>query len=196
MNFTNNNNNCNFRPMCIIGTTGPRGATGPTGPTGECTCPCQSVGEMIINGGMENVLNDQPTDWLFINPDGVASVDAQGRVHSGNFAVNIEDESAIYQTIPITNGGCFYNLSFFARGEGAQVSFTATVTFETPNGPVVGGTIFVREQDVPNSNRDFGFYNLITTASPLDTTAITVRFDVSAAGEQSLDLDDVSLSVY
>ena len=34
MNFFNSNDNCNLRPICIIGPTGPRGATGPTGPQG------------------------------------------------------------------------------------------------------------------------------------------------------------------
>lgn len=134
-------------------------------------------------------------DQHFTNPTGISSVDAQGRVHSGDFAVNIENDSAIEQTIPILEGGCFYELSFFARGEGAQVGFTATVTFETPTGPVVGGEITVDQQDVPNSNRDFGFYQIITEAAPINATGITVRFDVVANGEQSLDLDDVSLVV-
>ena len=182
-------------PVGPQGPQGEQGPVGPQGPTGECDCPCQSMGQMIINGGMESVENDQPTDWIFTNSDGVTSVDAQGRVHSGNFAVNIENESAIEQTIPIENGGCYYILSFFAKGEGAQVSFTVTLTFETPTGPVEGGTITVREQDVPNSNREFGFYQLISSQAPSDATAITVRFEVTAEGGQSLDLDDVSLAV-
>lgn len=181
--------------VCCVGQRGPQGPQGTQGPAGECSCPCESMGQMIVNGGMEDVENDQPTNWTFTNPEGVTSVDLQGRVHSGNFAVNIENDSAIEQTIPIIDGGCYYNLSFFARGEGAQVSFTATIVFETPNGPVEGGTITVREQDVPNSNRDFGFYQLITSQAPSDATGITVRFDVTAQGEQSLDLDDVSLVV-
>lgn len=173
------------------GSTGPTGATGATGPTGTCEC-CNS-GELVINGGMEDVTDNQPTNWTFTNPDGVTSEDAQGRVHSGNFAVNIGDASAIEQTIPIT-GGCFYRLSFFARGEGAQVSFTATATFETPTGDVVGGTITVREQDLTNASGDFAFFQLITDQAPDNATAITIRFDVTAEGQQSLDLDDVSLT--
>ena len=103
-----------------------------------------------------------------------------------------ENESSIEQKIPLENGGCFYELSFFALGEGAQVGFIATVTFETPNGPVVGGEITVRQQDVPNSNRDFGFYKLITTKAPDNATSVIVKFTVEAEGKQSLDLDDVS----
>ena len=144
---------------------------------------------------MENRANNKPTDWIFTNPDGISSVNSQGRVHSESWAVNIEDGSAIEQIIPISGCGCFYILSFFARGEGSEVGLTATVEFETDNGPVNGGTIVVRQQDITNSNRDFAFYQLVTSSSPMNTTAIRIRFLVNADGNQSLDLDDVSLIV-
>ena len=181
-------------PTGPTGATGATGATGPTGPTGATgECQCCATGELIVNGGMEDVTEVQPNDWIFTNPDGVTSVESQGRVHSGNFSVNIEDGSAIEQTVDIDGDGCFYVLSFFARGEGAQVGFTATATFETPTGPIVGGTITVRQQDLTNSNRDFAFFQLITTAAPDNATGITIRFEVDANGGQSMDLDDVSL---
>lgn len=185
-------------PTGATGPTGPQGligATGPTGPTGVCECRCQSNGQLVINGGMENRTNDKPTNWIFTNPDGITSVTSQGRVHSGSWAVNIEGDSAIEQTVPIGGCGCFYILSFFARGEGSQVGLTASVVFETPNGPISGGTIAVRQQDMTNSNRDFAFYQLVTSASPMNTTAITIKFLVNSNGGQSLDLDDVSLIV-
>lgn len=139
--------------------------------------------------------NNKPTNWTFINPDGITSVDALGRVHSGNWAVNIENNSAIEQTIPVTACGCYYILSFFARGEGSQVGLTATITFQTSTGPVTAGNITVRQQDITNSNRDFAFYQLITTAAPCNTTGITIKFLVNSEGNQSLDLDDVSLII-
>ena len=176
-------------PTGPTGATGVAGATGPTGPTG----PSCATGNLIINGGMEDVTDTQPNDWIFTNPDGITSEDAQGRVHSGNFSVNVEGGSAIEQTIAIDGGGCFYVLSFFARGEGDQVGFTATITFETPTGPVVGGTITVRQQDLTTSSGDFAFFQLITTEAPDNATGITVSFEVDASGGQSLDLDDVSL---
>ena len=176
-------------PGGITGPTGPTGATGATGPAGN-SC---ATGELVLNGGMESVSDGQPTNWTFTNPEGVTSTDAQGRVHTGNFAVNIEDGSAIEQTIPVSEGGCFYILSFFARGEGSQVGLTATVTFETTTGPVVGGTINIRQQDIPTATREFSFYQLVTTVAPPNTTDITIRFEVTANGGQSLDLDDVSL---
>ncbi|MGN1000940.1 MAG: hypothetical protein ACI4OG_03285 [Bacilli bacterium] len=171
------------------------GPTGPTGPTGRCECNCQSKGELVINGGMENIQNNKPLNWTFTNPTGISSITSQGRVHSGSWAVNIEDNSSIKQTIPVTEGGCFYILSFFARGEGSKVGLTATVTFETTTGSVNGGTITIRQQDIPNASRNFEFYQLVTSASPANTTGITIEFLVNADGEQSLDLDDVSLRI-
>ena len=179
----------------MYGSTGPTGATGATGPTGQCECACRSTGELVLNGSMESRTNNKPNNWNFTNPDNIESVTIQGRVHSGSWAVNLKDASAIQQTIPITGSGCFYRLSFFARGEGSQVGLTATVVFETTTGPVDGGTITVRQQDITNANREFAFYQLVTSASPANVTGITIKFLISADGEQSLDLDDVSLTV-
>lgn len=178
----------------VTGPTGPTGATGVTGPTGQCNCECVSNGELVTNGGMEEIQDDKPTDWIFENEDGITSNDAQGRVHSGNYSINIEDDSSISQRIPIF-GGCYYRLSFFARGEGSQVGLNASVTFETDSGDVDGGSISVRPQDITNSNRDFAFYQLITIQAPINTTAIVIKFLVNSSGGQSLDLDDVSLTI-
>ena len=51
----------------------------------------------------------------------------------------------------------------------------------------------VRSQDITNSNRDFAYYRLITSQAPAGTIAIKIEFIVNANGNQSLDLDDVSL---
>ena len=191
-------------PQGIAGATGATGPTGPqgligptgaTGPTGVCHCNCKSKGQLILNGGMEAISNNKPTNWVFVNPNGISSITSQGRVHSGSWSVNIEDGSSIQQTIPVTEGGCFYLLSFFARGEGSQVGLTANVVFETTTGPVNGGSITVRKQDIINANREFAFYQLTTSAAPMNVTGITVKFTVDAIGNQSLDLDDVSLIV-
>ena len=162
---------------------------------GSCENCCRSRGQLVLNGGMEDRSDNRPTSWTFTNPNGVVSVNSQGRVHSGNWAVNIENDSSIEQTIPVNDCGCYYILSFFARGEGSQVGLVASVVFETLSGNVDGGMITVRQQDITNSNRDFGFYQLITSAAPAGTTGIKIKFYVSANGGQSLDLDDVSLIV-
>ena len=176
------------------GPTGPRGATGPTGPTGNCTCSCVSRGELVVNGGMEIVIDDKPTGWLFSNPDNITSENSKGRVHSGNWSVNITDDSTLSQVINNIEPGCFYELSFFARGEGAQVSLNANVIFITNSGYVLGGNLMVRFQDMTNSNRDFAYYRLITSEAPVGTTEVRIEFIVNANGNQSLDLDDVSLT--
>ena len=176
------------------GPTGPRGATGPTGPTGNCTCSCVSRGELVVNGGMEIVIDDKPTGWLFSNPDNITSENSQGRFHSGNWSINITDDSTLSQVINNIEPGCFYELSFFARGEGAQVSLNANVIFITNSGDVLGGNLMVRSQDMTNSNRDFAYYRLITSEAPVGTTGVRIEFIIDANGNQSLDLDDVSLT--
>ena len=181
-------------PRGATGPTGPTGATGPTGPTGNCRCSCVSKGELVVNGGMEVVIDDKPTGWIFTNPEDITSENSQGRVHSGNWSVNIGDDSTLSQVINNIEAGCFYELSFFARGEGAQVSLNANVIFLTNYGDVLGGNLMVRAQDMTNSNRDFAYYKLITSQAPVGTTGIKIEFIVSANGNQSLDLDDVSLT--
>lgn len=142
---------------------------------------------------METVADNKPTGWDFNNTDLVTSEDSQGRVHSGNWSVNLKDEAILSQTINNIECGCFYELSFFARGEGAQVGLTARVIFLTTTGDVTGGSITVRQQDITDSNRDFAYYKIITTAAPCTITGIRIEFEVTANGNQSLDLDDVSL---
>lgn len=186
---------CKKGPTGATGPTGITGATGATGATGICECSCISTGEMVVNGGMETVIDNRPVNWNFSNLSGVESIDSQGRVHSGNFSVNISDDTNISQTIDLNEGGCYYRLSFFARGEGAQAGLEADVIFNTTTGPVNGGSIIINDQDINNSNRDFGFYQLVTSAAPNNVTSITIKFIVSASGEQSVDLDDVSLTI-
>ena len=176
------------------GPTGPTGATGATGLTGNCTCSCISRGELVVNGGMEEVIDNKPPGWLFTNPDNITSENSQGRVHSGNWSVNIGDNSTLSQMINNIEPGCFYELSFFARGEGAQISLNANVIFITNSGDILGGNIIVRDQDITNSNRDFAYYRLVTQEAPNGTTGIRIEFTVNANGNQSLDLDDVSLT--
>ncbi|MDD2227297.1 MAG: hypothetical protein PHH71_01780, partial [Clostridia bacterium] len=106
--------------------------------------------------------------------------------------VNISDEGVLTQVICDITPGCFYEFSFFARGEGSQVAFTATVNFITPGGDVLGAMISVRSQDLSTDNRNFAFFRTYTTVAPIDATAVRIDFTVEANGKQSMDLDDVS----
>lgn len=150
---------------------------------------------MATNGGMELLTNDVPTGWTANNKTLVSSTDQQGRVHSGNRAVNLEDGAVLYQDVPV-EAGCFHTLSFFARGEGSQVGFTAKVIYlNAQNQPTQGLLIQVRQQDLVNSNRSFAYYRGITSAAPAGTVKARIEFTVTANGGQSMDLDDVSFSV-
>lgn len=177
------------------GRTGPTGPTGATGATGICQCPCVAAGELLVNGGMESFTGNVPTGWTTTTPNNISQVTQQGRVHSGNSSVNLTNGANLRQVVPV-NAGCFYELSFFAHGEGAQVGLVATVNFITPpNTKTTGLTITVRQQDIPNSNRAFGYYRGFTIAVPAGATTAEILFTVTANGGQSLDLDDVSFAV-
>ena len=168
MNLFNENKNkhCKDNCLCEVVKCLVNDCSSSTGPTGNCSCSCVSRGELVVNGGMEIVIDDKPTRWLFTNPDDIISKNSQGRVHSGIWSANMGDASTLSQTINNIEAGCFYELRFFARGEGAQVSLNANVIFITNSGNVLGGNIIVRSQDMTNSNRDFAYYRLITTQAP------------------------------
>ena len=177
------------------GTTGATGATGATGPTGVCMCPCRSRGEILTNGGMEYFTDDVPTGWTANDDDLVSPVDQQGRVHSGNYAVNLRDGAVLYQDVDMSCG-CFHTLSFFARGEGSQVGFTTRVLYlDAEDQATEGLRIQVRQQDLVTSNRVFTFFTGITSMAPAGTVRARIEFTVTANGGQSMDLDDVSFSV-
>ncbi len=185
-------------PVGATGPTGPQGIqgpVGPTGPTGVCVCPCQSRGELAVNGTMESFTNNLPTGWSTTTPSAISRVTAQGRVHTGQSAVNIRDNGVLEQNIPI-NGGCFYDFSFFARGEGSQVGITATLSFtNAQNLNVLGVQIDIQPQDMPTGNREYGYFRKISIVAPNDATNARIRFVVDAMGQQSADIDDVSLSI-
>ena len=154
------------------------------------------MGELVRNGGMESFQsNGVPTSWNTTDAEKVSPVTAQGRVHAGNSSVNLTDGGELHQDIPITSG-CFFDFSFFAHGEGAQVGLVATVTFMNNQGLSQNGlTISIRQQDMPNADREFGYYRGITTQAPAAATFARLQFVVTANGGQSADIDDVSFSV-
>ena len=150
---------------------------------------------MIVNGGMESFSGTVPTGWSANNNSLVEKDSTQGNVHSGQSSVRLKDNAVLTQNIAI-NGGCYYELSFFARGNGAQVQLEATVTFINNQGLNVKGlTIFVREQDMPNDNREFAYYRGITTIAPNNATNARIDFSVNTFGQESLNLDDISFRV-
>ena len=154
------------------------------------------MGEMAANGGMESFSGDGvPSGWNINDSDLVEPDDDQGDVHSGNYSVLLYDGAVLWQNVSI-RGGCYYDLSFFARGNGAQVQLEACVIFSNgDNMRTNGSCILVRAQDIPTDNRNFAYYRVITSQAPNDATNARIEFRVTANGEQSLNLDDVSFSV-
>jgi hypothetical protein len=142
---------------------------------------------------METFDGNLPFGWDG-DPDLITRIDGQGRVHSGNFSVGLRNGADLSQEVVAVDHCLFYELSFFARSEGANVGFFAGVTFITDTDEFFAGEIVVREQDVPSSNRQFGYYKLITTQAPANLEAVRVSFEVAASGNQMLYIDDVSLT--
>lgn len=176
--------------MCCAFKTGATGATGPAG-----CCPCQSRGELVVNGTMETFSDDIPNGWTTSTPALVERVTAQGRVHTGLSAVNLSDGAILEQNIPIS-GGCYYDFSFFTRGEGSQVGIIATLRFTNNQGlNELGAEITIRQQDMPTGNREYGYFKRISSQAPVNATNASIRFEIIATGGQSVDLDDVSLTI-
>jgi hypothetical protein len=144
---------------------------------------------------MEFFENNIPVGWFTSAPALISQVSQQGRVHSGNSSVNMRNGADLCQAVPI-EGGCFYEFSFFAHGEGAQVGVTGTVTFvDANNNETLGLEIIVTRMNLPDSNRDFGYFRGFTTAAPANAVAALVCFSVNAQGNQSADIDDVSFAL-
>ena len=136
---------------------------------------------MAVNGGMEAFTGSVPTGWTANDDSLVSRVGLQGRVHSGNWAVNLADEAVLFQEIAV-EAGCFHQLSFFARGEGSQVGVTARVLYlNAQDQPTQALLIQVRQQDMVNSNRVFAHYQGITSAAPAGTGRGLRRYGGTAA---------------
>ena len=100
--FGNNNNDCNFRPMCIIGPTGPRGATGPTGPGGGATGPTGPTGPQGLAGivgatgptgptGPQGLAGETPTLAIGTVTTGAPGTDAAATITgtAPNYVLNL-----------------------------------------------------------------------------------------------------------
>lgn len=182
----------------IPGPKGDKGEQGPQGKQGEpgkCDCNCQSKGQLITNSGFEKATDGKPNNWVLTNPSGITITSANGRVHSGNNALTVKSQSAISQTIEILGGGCFYELSFFLNANGDNTGLTATVKFITATGSTIGSELIINQHDIPGASSNFAYYKVITAVAPTNTIAIEVKLTTSGASNQSVNIDDVSLTI-
>lgn len=77
------------------------GATEATESIEEYAYSCTSLGEQVENPGIEAENNRLPIGWITNSTVLVASIVPQGRVHSGQYVVNLKDNGHLSQFIDI-----------------------------------------------------------------------------------------------
>jgi hypothetical protein len=181
------------------GESGEQGPAGPAGPQGE-DCQCQSAGEstgeLIVNGTMETFTENMPDGWQSTTPELVSQTTQRSQVHTGDYAVSLFDMAQLYQVVPASEG-CYYELSFFARGTGDNVVLDVEVNFIDQSGDQHNGLLIpIRMHDIPYEESEFAYYRKMTVKAPSGTTSAQILFkNMSIDTEQYIYLDDVSFTV-
>ena len=183
-------------PAGIAGATGATGATGPTGPTGANGAAGTVLpGELVTNGSMEQFTNTVPTGWT-VNNDALAGQStAAGQVHSGLSAVQLASGAQMRQSVAAA-AGSYYRLSFYAQGVGDQPAVIGRIIFtDAAGGESNAADVSVRSQDMVKTAPNFGYYQVISSVVPENVTTVTVDLETTGGANDSVILDDVSLTV-
>lgn len=183
-------------PAGTAGATGATGATGPTGPTGATGAAGTVLpGELVTNGTMEQFTNTVPTGWTVNNEALAGQATAAGQVHSGLSAVQLASGAQMRQTLAAAPGS-YYRLSFYAQGVGDQPAVIGRIIFtDAAGGESVAADVSVRSQDMVKTAPNFGYYRAISTVVPENVTTVTVYLEATGGTDDSVILDDVSLTV-
>lgn len=183
-------------PAGTAGATGATGATGPTGPTGATGAAGTVLpGELVTNGTMEQFTDTVPTGWTMNNEALAGQASAAGQVHSGLSAVQLASGAQMRQTLAATPGS-YYRLSFYAQGVGDQPAVTGRIIFtDAAGGESNAADVSVRSQDMVKTAPNFGYYQVISTVVPENVTTVTVYLEATGGADDSVILDDVSLTV-
>lgn len=183
-------------PAGIAGATGATGATGPTGPTGATGATGTVLpGELVTNGTMEQFTNTVPTGWTMNNDALAGQATGAGQVHSGLSAVQLASGAQMRQTQAAAPGS-YYRLSFYAQGVGDQPAVTGRIIFtDAAGGESNAADVSVRSQDMVKTAPNFGYYQVISTVVPENVTTVTVYLETTGGADDSVILDDVSLTV-
>lgn len=178
------------------GATGATGATGPTGPTGATGAAGTVLpGELVTNGTMEQFTDTVPTGWTMNNEALAGQATAAGQVHSGLSAVQLASGAQMRQTLAATPGS-YYRLSFYAQGVGDQPAVIGRIIFtDAAGGESIAADVSVRSQDMVKTAPNFGYYQVISTVVPENVTTVTVYLETTGGTDDSVILDDVSLTV-
>ena len=92
--------------------------------------------------------------------------------------------------------GSYYRLSFYAQGVGDQPAVTGRIIFtDTAGGESNAADVSVRSQDMVKPAPNFGYYQVISTVVPENVTTVTVYLEATGGTDDSVILDDVSLTV-
>lgn len=183
-------------PAGTAGATGATGATGPTGPTG-CHRRSRngSAGELVTNGTMEQFTDTVPTSWTVNNEALAGQATGAGQVHSGLSAVQLASGAQMRQALAAAPGS-YYRLSFYAQGVGDQPAVTGRIIFtDAAGGESNAADVSVRSQDMVKTAPNFGYYQVISTVVPENVTTVTVYLEATGGADDSVILDDVSLTV-
>lgn len=183
-------------PAGIAGAAGATGATGPTGPTGATGAAGTVLpGELVTNGSMEQFTNTVPTGWT-VNNDALAGQStAAGQVHSGLSAVQLASGAQMRQSVAAA-AGSYYRLSFYAQGVGDQPAVIGRIIFtDAAGGESNAADVSVRSQDMIKTAPNFGYYQVISSVVPENVTTVTVDLETTGGADDSVILDDVSLTV-
>lgn len=183
-------------PAGTAGATGATGATGPTGPTGATGATGTVLpGELVTNGTMEQFTDTVPTGWTVNNEALAGQATAAGQVHSGLSAVQLASGAQMRQTLAAAPGR-YYRLSFYAQGVGDQPAVTGRIIFtDAAGGESIAADVSVRSQDMVKTAPNFGYYQVISTVVPENVTTVTVYLEATGGTDDSVILDDVSLTV-
>lgn len=183
-------------PAGTAGATGATGATGPTGPTGATGAAGTVLpGELVTNGTMEQFTDTVPTGWTMNNEALAGQATGAGQVHSGLSAVQLASGAQMRQTLAAAPGS-YYRLSFYAQGVGDQPAVTGRIIFtDAAGGESIAADVSVRSQDMVKTAPNFGYYQVISTVVPENVTTVTVYLEATGGTDDSVILDDVSLTV-
>ena len=183
-------------PAGTAGATGATGATGPTGPTGATGAAGTVLpGVLVTNGTMEQFTNTVPTGWTINNDALAGQATGAGQVHSGLSAVQLASGAQMRQTLAAAPGS-YYRLSFYAQGVGDQPAVTGRIIFtDAAGGESNAADVSVRSQDMVKTAPNFGYYQVISTVVPENVTTVTVYLEATGGTDDSVILDDVSLTV-
>ena len=149
----------------------------------------------MTNGTMEQFTDTVPTGWTVNNEALSGQATAAGQVHSGLSAVQLASGAQMRQTLAATPGS-YYRLSFYAQGVGDQPAVIGRIIFtDAAGGESVAADVSVRSQDMVKTAPNFGYYQAISTVVPENVTTVTVYLEATGGTDDSVILDDVSLTV-